>query len=112
MTKDAVDLILLKHLVMNNMAKKSNRTKTKSSSRPVKTVAVPDQSALETPPPEVTPDAPRPLRSPKLSRSQAAAERLEDEYAYIAGDLRRVFILAAAMFALLIIANLAFALLG
>jgi hypothetical protein len=35
-----------------------------------------------------------------------AVERLEDEYGYITGDLRRVFILAAAMFALLIALNL------
>ena len=50
------------------------------------------------------PDA-RPGKAPKMTRSQLAAERIEDEYAYITGDLRRVFILAAALFALLIALN-------
>jgi hypothetical protein len=47
-----------------------------------------------------------------MTRSQMAAERLEDEYGYITGDLRRVFILAAAMFALLIVLNLILGLIG
>ena len=51
-------------------------------------------------------------RPAKLSRSQAAAERIEEEYAYITNDLRRVFILAAAMFALLIALNVIFRLAG
>ena len=55
---------------------------------------------------------PRPPRPPKLNRSQAASERLEDEYGFIAGDLWRVFILAAAMFALLIALNVAFHFIG
>ncbi len=48
-------------------------------------------------------------RPPKLARDARArteAGRLEDEYGYITSDLRRVFILAGAMFALLIALNL------
>ena len=60
----------------------------------------------------MAPAAPRASRPAKVSRSQAAAERIEDEYAYITDDLRRVFILAALMFALLIAANLVFTMIG
>ena len=89
------------------MAKKSNRPKAKPAARPV---AKPEIIEAE----EVAPPAaePRAAKTPKLSRSQAASERLEDEYGYITGDLRRGFILAAAMFALLIALNVAFSLLG
>ncbi len=82
------------------MAKKSNRPKAKPAARPV---AKPEIIEAE----EVAPPAaePRAAKTPKLSRSQAAAGRIEDEYSFIVGDLRRVFILAAAMFALLIIIN-------
>lgn len=92
------------------MAKKSNRPKARPTPKPIKPDAAPIESAVETPPVETT--APRAPRAPKLSRSQAASERLEDEYGFIAGDLRRVFVLAAAMFALLIALNVAFSLLG
>lgn len=54
----------------------------------------------------------RPRKFTKASRSQIAAERIEDEYAYIVGDLRQVFLLAAALFALLIILNVIFSLIG
>jgi hypothetical protein len=92
------------------MAKKSNRPKAKSSPKPIKSDIAPIESAVESPP--VEPTAPRVPRPPKLSRSQAASERLEDEYGFIAGDLWRVFILAAAMFALLIALNVAFNFIG
>lgn len=85
--------------------------------------------AADTPAPEekAPPSAPaRPAPRP-VSRSAATAgsrragprrdspgrqavtiEELKEEYAYVARDLRRVFILAAAMFTLLILLNLAF----
>ena len=92
------------------MAKKTNRPKAKPTAKP-KPIVEPVESVVETPI-ETAPPVPRAPRQPKLTRSQAASERLEDEYGYITGDLRRVFILAAAMFALLIAVNLAFSLLG
>ena len=91
------------------MAKKTNRPKNKAAPvAPRKTVAPPVET--ETPPADATaaPDVPRAPRQRKLSRSQVAADRLDDEYAYITGDLRRVFILAAAMFARLIALNVIF----
>ncbi len=97
------------------MAKKNNRPKARPTPKPIKNDSAPLDSAVETPPveaPAVAAATPRAPRPPKLSRSQAASERLEDEYGYITGDLRRVFILAAAMFALLIALNVAFSLLG
>lgn len=51
-------------------------------------------------------------RASRLSRQQAKALSLEEEYAYVVKDLRRVFILAGIMFAGLIAVNLAFSLLG
>jgi hypothetical protein len=92
------------------MAKKTNRPKAKSTPRPTKPAVEPLDSAVESLTPE--PTAPRAPRPAKQTRSQAASERLEDEYGYITGDLRRVFILAAAMFALLIALNLIFGLLS
>ena len=92
------------------MAKKSNRAKAKPSPKPIKPDVAPIESAIESPP--VEPTAPRAPRPPKLNRSQAASERLEDEYGFIAGDLWRVFILAAIMFALLIALNVAFNFIG
>ncbi len=97
------------------MAKKTNRPKAKTTAKPAKPTAAPVNSEVDATPLDLTPAAPaapRTPRAPKMSRSQAAAERLEDEYAYITGDLRRVFILAALMFALLIVANLVFTMLG
>jgi hypothetical protein len=91
------------------MAKKSNRAKTKSQNRPAPRPAVVESQPEQAAPP---PAEPRPARTPKMSRSQAAAERIEDEYAYIVKDLRRVFILAAAMFLLLIALNVAIRFLG
>ncbi len=89
------------------MAKK-NKQRPKSRVAPAPTSAAPtDDTNIEEQVPAAAPAAePRPARSSKLSRSQLASERLEDEYAYITGDLRRVFILAGAMFALLIVLNI------
>lgn len=84
------------------MAKKSNRPKSKTATRPAaKPVVI--ESEPEVAPP--APAEPRAAKAPKLSRSQVAAERIEDEYSFIVGDLRRVIILAVAMFALLVILN-------
>ena len=92
------------------MAKKSNRQKSKATSRPA---AKPVEIAPEVEEVTTTTAAePRPAKAPKLSRSQAAAERIEDEYAYILGDLRRVLILAAIMFALLIVVNIVLSRMG
>ncbi|MBP9503003.1 MAG: hypothetical protein KBF17_12650 [Candidatus Promineofilum sp.] len=93
------------------MTKKTNRPKSKTSNKQAaKVEAVADQAESVAIPP-VEPES-RPTRTPKVTRSQIAAERIEDEYAYITGDLRRVFILAAAMFALLIILNIVLSQLG
>jgi hypothetical protein len=51
-------------------------------------------------------------RAARLNRQQVKALSLEEEYAYVVKDLRRVFILAGIMFAGLILVNLAFSLLG
>lgn len=92
------------------MAKKTNRPKAKPAAKPaVKEAAIPGEIEEVAPPPAAEARAPK---APKLSRSQVAAERIEDEYAYITGDLRRVFILAAAMFALLIVLNVILTLMG
>lgn len=92
------------------MAKKTNRPKAKPAAKP-KPIAEPVESVVETPI-ETAPPASRAPRPAKQTRREIASERLEDEYGYITGDLRRVFILAAAMFALLIALNLVFGLLG
>lgn len=94
------------------MAKKTNRPKPKTPPRPPQSAAEPLDTVAESPAAEVAPAAPRAPRPAKQTRSQAASERLEDEYGYISGDLRRVFILAAAMFVLLIVLNVVFNLLG
>jgi hypothetical protein len=49
----------------------------------------------------------RPSQIAREARGRAETGRLEDEYGYITSDLRRVFILAGAMFVLLIVLNLA-----
>ena len=85
------------------MAKKSNRPKSKPAARPAATPDIIDTETAEAPPPAAEARA---AKAPKLSRSQAAAERIEDEYGFIVGDLRRVVLLALAMFALLIILNI------
>jgi hypothetical protein len=85
------------------MAKK-NKTKSKSAPKLAPpTVDVPEKVEEVVSPATTEPRAPR---APKLSRSQAAAERIEDEYAHITSDLRRVFMVAGLIFALLIALNL------
>lgn len=88
------------------MAKKSNRPRPKAAT---KKASEPEPVPIE------IPEAPEPVvearvlkssQAAKPKRQQATAERLEDEYAYIVGDLRRVLILAGLMFILLIVANL------
>ena len=97
------------------MAKKSNRPKSKaaatSAAKPPIVDTPPAGEATNTSA-TTTSDAPRAPRPIKQSRSQVASEQLEEQYAYITGDLRRVFILAAVMFALLIGLNIAFDLLA
>ena len=66
------------------MAKKVRRVRRPRNKKPVST--------------EVEAD----VKQPKLS----AAEQFELEYAYVLRDLRRVFVLAGFMFALLIVLNL------
>ncbi len=92
------------------MAKKTTRsgkpkTTAKQANQPIFEVQSNEADAV----PRATPRAPRPA---KQSRSQAASERLEDEYSFISGDLRRVFILAAVMFTLLIALNVIFSLIS
>ena len=92
------------------MAKKTTRSaKSKTTAKQANQPIVEVQSNEADASPGLPPRAPRP---PKLNRSQAASERLEDEYGFIAGDLWRVFILAAVMFALLIALNVAFNFIG
>jgi len=90
---------------------KKNKTKAKSTPRPAPQVMEVTDVVEEAVAPAETPQ-PRAPRTPKLSRSQIAAERIEDEYAYITDDLRRVFILAGLIFALLIALNLVFQAIG
>lgn len=86
------------------MAKKTSRSKTKTARKQAAKAEVIAERPEAQPAPSPDPDS-RPGKTPKVTRSQIAAERIEDEYAYITGDLRRVFVLAAAMFALLIVLN-------
>lgn len=88
------------------MAKKKRRsTSTTTPRRQATKSEIPNVDPLEMAAPP-KPAAPAPRPAPKLTRQQAATERLEDEYAYVIRDLRRVFILAAIMFGLLIALNL------
>ncbi len=91
------------------MAKKNNRPKTKAAAKSAAKPVIEQQVEEVAPPPPAEARGPK---APKVSRSQAAAERIEDEYAYITGDLRRVLLLALAMFALLIVLNLVLSFLG
>lgn len=89
------------------MAKNNKRSKPKTASKSQPKPAIVEVEEEVVAPEPVTAELRAP-RTPKISRSQAAAERIEDEYAYITGDLRRVFILAAVMFGLLIVLNIIF----
>ncbi len=94
------------------MTKKSTRPKAKSATKPVIKPVTADAEIEVPAPPPIASEARPAAKAPKVSRSQAAAERIEDEYAYITDDLRRVFLLAFAMFALLIVLNIIFSLMG
>lgn len=59
--------------------------------------------------PTSTPASGKRRPSLRTARKQAEEVNLAEEYAYVAKDLRRIFVLAVFMFALLIIANIAFA---
>lgn len=86
------------------MAKSKRRSKKsagKAAGRPAMTEREIDKIIAE-----AERQAEKAAKEPKLTRSQVAAERIEDEYSHITEDLRRVFILAAAMFALLIALNI------
>lgn len=48
----------------------------------------------------------------RAARKKADDVNLEEEYAYVVKDLRRIFILAIVMFVLLIGANIAFQFIG
>jgi hypothetical protein len=82
------------------MAKKSS-SKRKPRTRTAQPAA-PQEPEVEV---ELVVEA-RPSQTAREARGRAETDRLEDEYAYITGDLRRVFILAGVMFALLIVLNL------
>lgn len=93
------------------MTKKANHSRNKAAKKQspgAEPVIEPVEAVIEAP---LEPER-RPRKSAKMNRSQLANERIEDEYAYIVGDLRQVFILAAAMFALLIVLNIVFGLVG
>lgn len=104
------------------MAKKTSRAAKTPATKTTKPAEQATPAAAEAPvvPPTVDeqaasslmPRAPRAGTKPRLSRSQATIEQLKEEYAYVTKDLRSVFILAAAMFLLLIAANLVLPLLG
>lgn len=89
---------------------KSKRSKSKQAARQAPKPQPEAEPVIEAEPERAA--EPRPGRTPKMTRSRAAAERIEDEYAYITKDLRRVFILAAAMFGLLIVLNIILTQLG
>lgn len=97
------------------MAKKSTRPPSKpvapkSSATAKKAATAPLVADPTIPEVEVQPRLS--TRPQKVSRQQATIEQLKDEYSYVTKDLRRVFVLAALMFVLLIVANLVLPLLG
>jgi hypothetical protein len=85
------------------MAKKSKRNRSKPATRPPAGTRTEPVEPVEL---EKEATLPKTATAARPKRTQVTAERMEDEYAYIIGDLRRVLILAAVMFILLISANL------
>ncbi|MCA9949817.1 MAG: hypothetical protein KDE48_09235 [Anaerolineales bacterium] len=87
------------------MAKKVRRTKKKrtvdeTAVAPINDVQTSTEANVDTAPKLKT-------RSQKrAAKKQATVEDFRQEYAYVGLDLRRVLILSAAMFALLIVLNL------
>jgi hypothetical protein len=87
------------------MAKKSNRSRSKPAvKKPAVVQPEPVEPEIEEPLGTKPPKSANQATKPK--RAMGTGERMEEEYAYIVGDLRRVLILAAIMFILLISANL------
>lgn len=93
------------------MAKTNKRPKTKTAAKSQPEPAI-IEAEEEKPSPQPAATEVRVRKAPKVSRSQVAAERIEEEYAYITKDLRRVFILAAVMFGLLIALNIVIGAMG
>jgi hypothetical protein len=85
------------------MAKKSKRNRSRPATRQSAITKPEPVEAIE---PVLRESSPKPATAAKPKRTQPTAERMEDEYTFIIGDLRRVLILAAVMFILLISANL------
>lgn len=84
------------------MAKKKRRRSRKSSQQTTEsTTTTADEVDITTAEPKI-----------KRTRREIAAAQLEEQYAYIVDDLRRVLILAAIMFGLLIAVNIAFSFLA
>jgi len=84
------------------MAKKRNRRSQKSTT-PVRRADLSAETLDEV---AVRPGKTAAQTPVAQSRQEAAVAQLEQEYGYVGKDLRRVFILAGAMFALLIVLNL------
>jgi hypothetical protein len=62
--------------------------------------------------PQSTPAASKRRPSLRMARKQAEEVDLQEEYAYVIKDLRRIFVLAVIMFVVLIVANIAFQTVG
>ncbi len=84
------------------MAKKRNRRTSKPAASRKSSPTVAEESATAEP----GKTASRPSKAAAPTRQEAAAAQLEQEYGYVVKDLRRVFLLALTMFALLIVLNL------
>lgn len=85
------------------MAKKTKRSRSKPPAKKIPSPALEAESPAGAAPVENSTAA---TETPKSKSSPATGKQFEDEYSYIVGDLRRVLILAAVMFVLLITANL------
>ncbi len=75
-----------------------------STSKKVRRIRRPQAAPLRQPIEFKTNLAPK-ISSPQKPQISSTEEELREEYAYVLQDLRRVFILAAAMFVLLIVIN-------
>jgi hypothetical protein len=98
------------------MAKKRNRRSQKPGSQKPTGRKAPDKQVQPESGEDLSGEGPRVGKSAApgsagqmaiaQTRQEATAAQLEQEYGYVAKDLRRVFLLAGAMFALLIALNL------
>ena len=86
------------------MASKKVRRAKKAKTTGVKKGAVKEMPASPLSPPKPKP-RPKSKKQSRRRRTPTEAE-MREEYAYVIKDLRRVFILAIAMFALLIVLNI------